>query len=345
MKGFFFALTFFVASHAYAQPDNTSGRAHIYEFLSNTPNPRAASLGNSFVAMRDDINTLYANPSALATITAKDTVAATIDSVVDRSVSRLALGFTSYGISRTEGYFTYGSHLSQDLSDGVYAAGIQYVDYGTMAGYNLAAEPTGTFSTSEVAISIAYANAVPDQPVKYGLAVKFISSSLVSGSSTGDYSSSGIAADVGVLYVNEPLLLTVGISALNIGTQISTYAGVREQLPFNFQLGISKKLERLPLTIHLAFHNLTRDLEGRDFFYAFNDFSIGGEFQLGKALRLRFGLENQKRRELKTSTGQGLAGFSFGVGFEFGKLTFDYGLSSMGPGLTDLNRLGVTYTL
>jgi hypothetical protein len=335
MKSLLVVFALVVGTAVFAQPDNTSGRAHVFEFLANTPNPRAAALGNSFVAMKNDVNTLFTNPAALATMEPRDSLSPT---------QRAALGFTTFGVGITEGYLTYGSRFTDDdPDDGTFAAGIQYVDYGTMDGFNGVGEATGQFSTSEVAISVAYANTIPDQPVKYGLGVKFISSSLVSGSATGDYSSGGVAADVGVLYVNEPLLLTIGISALNIGTQVSTYAGLQEPLPFNFQFGISKKLERLPLTLHLAFHNLTRDREGRDFFYAFNDFSIGGEFQLGKAIRLRFGLENQKRRELKTSTGQGLAGFSFGLGFELQRFTFDYGLSAMGPAMTDRNRLGVTY--
>jgi hypothetical protein len=336
MKRLLFIFALFAGTQANAQVDNISGRTHVFEFLVNTPNPRAAALGNSFVAMKNDVNTLFTNPAALATMEPRDSMS---------PAQRAALGFTSYGISMSEGYLVYGSRFTDDdPEDGTYAAGIQYRDYGTMDGYNSLAQPTGEFSATEIAISVAYANTIPEQPVKYGLGVKFISSSLVSGSTTGDYSSAGVAADVGVMYVNEPLLLTIGVSALNIGTQTKTYAGIKEDLPFNFQFGISKKLERLPLTIHLAFHNLTRDLEDRDFLYAFNDFSIGGEFQLGKALRLRFGLENQKRRELKTPAGQGLAGFSFGLGFEFQKFTFDYGLSAMGPGFADLNRLGLTYS-
>lgn len=335
MRILLLVLALAAATPVFAQPDNTSGRARVYEFLANTPNPRAAALGNAFVAIQNDVNTLFTNPAAIATLEPRDSLSPT---------QRASIGFTSFGIGITEGYLAYGSRFSDDdPDDGTFAAGIQYVDYGTMAGYTVNGDPTGEFSSSAVAISVAYGNTIPDQPVKYGLGVKFISSSLVSGSSTGDYSSMGVAADVGVLYVNEPLLMTIGLSAMNIGTQVSTYAGLREPLPFNLQLGISKKLERLPLTLHIAFHNLSRDREGRNFFYAFNDFSIGGEFQLGKAIRLRFGLENQKRRELKTSTGQGMAGFSFGLGVNLQKFTFDYGLSAMGPALTDLNRLGVTY--
>jgi hypothetical protein len=74
-----------------------------------------------------------------------------------------------------------------------------------------------------------------------------------------------------------------------------------------------------------------------------NDFSLGGEFNLSKVMRLRFGYENQKRRDLKTPEGLGLAGFSFGLGFAFTKLNFDYSISAMGPALSDLHRFGAAY--
>lgn len=336
MKRLLFLFFIACAPVSFAQVDNSSGRAHVFEFLANTPNPRATGLGNAFVAMKNDLGTLFTNPAGIATLEARDSAS---------PVQRAMLGFTSYGIGISEGYLVYGSRFNDRTpEDGTYAIGIQYSDFGTMDGFNSLGDATGTFGASEVGITVAYANTIPEQPVQYGLGVKFISSSLVSGSGTGDYSSAGVAADVGVMYVNEPMLFTIGFSAVNIGTQTKTYNGFREQLPFNLQFGVSKKLERLPLTLHLAFHNLTRDLEGRDFLYAFNDFSVGGEFQLGKALRLRVGIENQKRRELKTPAGQGLAGFSFGVGFEFQKFMFDYGLNGMGPSLPDRNRLGVTYS-
>ena len=178
-----------------------------------------------------------------------------------------------------------------------------------------------------------------NQVFHYGVAVKFISSSLVS----GQYGSSGLAADLGVYYQNDPLLLTVGLSATNIGSELSYYDGTKEALPFNLQFGVSKKLERLPLTIHLDFHNLSRDREGRNIFYALNDFSIGGEFIIAKIMRLRFGYENQERRDLTVPEGLGLGGFSFGLGMVTKKLQLDYSLSIMGPVRADIHRFGGSY--
>ncbi len=325
------------ASQIYAQSgstigiDENSGRTGVYQLLTIPGSARAAALGNTFVAMKDDPTTIFSNPAALSTQQKRDSLA---------PGSVISFGYTNLALDITQGYVAYSQPAPEFLGDSSWIGiGAVYNSYGSFAGANAVGEATQEFSAGDIALSVAYSSMIPEQPVHYGIAVKYISSTLVS----GQYSSSGIAADLGVFYESKPILLTIGISALNIGSQLSTYAGIDENLPFNLQLGISKKLERLPLTLHLAFRNLTRDREGRNFFYALNDFSIGGEFTVSKVVRLRFGYENQKRRDLKTPEGLGMGGFSFGLGLNFQKLHFDYALSAMGPSLPDVHRLGGEY--
>jgi hypothetical protein len=330
---FGFVLALSVVGSSFAQDDNTSGRTHVYEFLNVPVNPRAAALGNTFVAMKNDPNTLFSNPAALISVEKRDSLQ---DGLL------LSFGMTKHILDINEGYISFGGKIPE-AEAGAFGVGVQYMSYGTFDGRDNVGQQTGEFSAGDLALTLGYAGTIPGREINYGVAIKYISSTLVSGGTTEQYSSSGIAADLGVYYENEPLQMTFGLSALNIGTQLSTYAGIQEALPFNLQFGLSKKLERLPLTLHLAFRNITRDLEGRGFFYALNDFSLGGEFNLSKVMRLRFGYENQKRRELKTPTGVGLAGFSFGLGFAFTKLNFDYSISAMGPAFSDHHRFGAAY--
>jgi hypothetical protein len=314
---------------ASAQDIEESGRAHIYEFLNVTVNPRAAAMGNSFVAMKNDVSTIFSNPAALSTMSADS-------SGRDQVVSA---GFTKHILDINEGYVAYGMPVKEGAPDRV-AAAIQYIDYGTFKGANGVGELTDDFGAREFALTLAYSGIVRDG-IRYGAAFKFITSALVTGSSVEESrTSSGIAFDLGAFYEYEPLLMTFGLSAMNIGHQLSTYAGLRESLPFNLQFGISKKLERLPLTLHLNFHNLSRDREGRGLFFALNNFSVGGEFVLGKVVRLRFGYDNQLRRDLKVPRGSGIAGFSGGFGLAFKQYTFDYALSDNGYAFQSLHRIG-----
>jgi hypothetical protein len=314
-----------------AQTTEVSGRAHVFDFLDIITNPRSAAMGNSGVSIKNDPNGLFANPATISTLARADSSAA------ERALS---VGFTKYILDINEGYLSYVQSLPD--SSGTIGAGVQFMDYGTFQGYNMQGLPTGTFGAEDVALSVAYSN-IARHDIHYGVTVKFISSNLVTGSSMSpSYSSSGVAVDAGLFYDFEPALMTFGASVLNAGTQLSTYAGVRESLPLDVTVGLSKKLERLPFTAYLAFHHLTRDLEGHSFWFALNDFNLGGEFALGKVVRLRFGYQNQLRRDLTLPGGSGLAGFSVGLGIVIKQYQFDYSFNSMGLAFQPLNRLGVS---
>jgi hypothetical protein len=314
--------------------DESSGRTQLYNLLKIVPTPRAAAMGNSFVAMKNDPNTIFSNPAALSSQSPRDSTApGTI----------LSLAASPLGVGITQGSIAFSAPAPEMLGENSWiGVGVLYNSYGTFKGADNIGQLTGDFTAGDFVLSVAYSGVIPEKPFHYGIALKFISSSLASGIA-GVSGSSGLAADLGVYYESKPLLLTIGLSATNIGKELTYYDGIKEALPFNLQIGFSKKLERLPLTIHFAFHNLTRDREGRNLFYALNDFSIGGEFVISKIMRLRFGYENQERRDLQVPEGIGLGGFSVGLGMALKKLQLDYSLSIMGPVKADIHRFGGTY--
>jgi hypothetical protein len=133
--------------------------------------------------------------------------------------------------------------------------------------------------------------------------------------------------------------MNIGVSVLNLGTQMSTYYDTKEELPLDVTIGISKKLEHLPLKLYFDFHKLNEDRN--EFFQRFQAFSIGAEFTLSKVLRLRAGYENEKRKELKIGSFAGLAGFNAGLGIVISEYKFDYGFSSMGA-IGALHRVSVS---
>ena len=153
--------------------------------------------------------------------------------------------------------------------------------------------------------------------------------------------STALAADVGLQYSLPDQLINIGFSILNIGTQLQTYISSREDLPLDVRIGISKKLEHLPLSVYLSFNRLNDDQN--TFFDRFKTFTLGTEFNLSKVLRLRLGFDNAKRKDLKIGTTAGLAGFNIGVGALIKGYNFDYSYSSLGP-VGSLSRIGVTTT-
>src|SRR5439155_26855405 len=64
--------SYLLPKEASAQDVDLSGRAHLSDVLNKPLSPRAAAMGNAFVAMKDDPNTLFSNPAAISTIVPQD---------------------------------------------------------------------------------------------------------------------------------------------------------------------------------------------------------------------------------------------------------------------------------
>ena len=112
----------------------------------------------------------------------------------------------------------------------------------------------------------------------------------------------------------------------------------KEDLPIDVAVGASVVPRGLPLLLNLNFHKLNEDVDA--FADRFKSFSVGGEFTLSKVILLRFGYNNEQRRELKVGSSSGLAGFSGGVGVTVKSYKVDYALSSLGK-IGNLHRISI----
>src|SRR5688572_5525698 len=116
------------ASPIWAQSDENSGRADTYEFLNIPANPRAAAMGNAFVTVKNDQNTIFSNPGALGSMRTDS---------LGRS-SRASAGFLKHVLDINEGYVSFGAPADSLFGiPGTFAAGVQYIDYGTFKEYDI----------------------------------------------------------------------------------------------------------------------------------------------------------------------------------------------------------------
>jgi hypothetical protein len=288
----------------------------IYNFLRLDVSARAAGMAGSFVSVMDDPNAIFYNPAGLSTLQS----------------SMASLGFFKHLLDINSGYLSY----SQAVDDiGYFGAGIVYTNYGSFDKRDELGNADGTFSAGDVAVILGYANLLEDN-LFYGASVKFIYSSIA------DYSSSGLAADIGILYNIPDSRVSIGASLRNLGAQLTSYANTREELPLDFVVGGSVVPRGLPLLLNVNFHKLNEDAD--KFGDRFRAFTVGGEFTLSRVLRLRFGYDNEKRNDLKIGTSAGLAGFSGGVGLTASGYTVDYALSSFGE-IGNLHRVSIGTSL
>lgn len=282
-----------------------------YDFLRIPMNARAAALGNTFLTMRNDVTSLFSNPAALASL---ETPAASV-------------GFFKHLLDVNAGYAVYGQQLE---GIGTVSAGVVYLDYGSFEETDRFGDRAGAeFGAGDLAVSLGYGRSTGN--LAYGAALKFVYSSIE------NYSSSAAAADLGVSYYfpDEQIVLAAGV--LNLGTQLGSYAGIDESLPFDVRFGVGKKLEHLPLNIMFNFHKLNESE------HRFENYSIGGEFDLSNALKARVGYYNEMRRELKIGNTAKLAGFSGGFGLRISTYTVDYAYNSLGE-IGALHRFSLSST-
>nr|WP_321234288.1 type IX secretion system protein PorQ [uncultured Psychroserpens sp.] len=297
------------------------GGESTYQFLNLIASPRQAALGGKVITNYDyDVTGGLFNP-------------ATINSDMD---NQLALNYSSYlgGISYgTAAYaYTWDRHV-QTLH-----VGMTYINYGSFDGYDLNGVSTGTFTGNEAALSAGYAYQIPFSDFYIGANLKLITSKLE------QYNSIGVAADFGAMYINEKLDFHAALTVRNLGTQITTYAGLSEKLPLEVNLGLSQTLENMPLRWHLTFENLqawpigfsnparaTTDLDGnqtQEEVSFFNELLrhtiIGAELFPERGFSIRMGYNFRRAEELRILDQRNFSGLSFGLGIKLNKMRFSY---------------------
>jgi len=273
-----------------------------YNFLRMDVSARAASLNGSFVSMKDDPNVLFYNPASLGTLSAPKVSVSYVNHLMDVNAGTLSFGQNISGL-------------------GNIGAGVIYMNYGSFNRTDELLNVLGTFNAADLALVAGLAMHY-DEDILIGINAKYIYSSIA------EFSSTALAADVGFLYDIPSQNLSIGGSFLNIGKQLKTYAGVNESLPFDIKFGITKRPEHLPVYLNIDFHRLNES--GDKFFDRFSNFTVGAEFLMSKSLRIRIGYNNQQRKELKTGTTAGLAGFSLGLGLVLNEYLIDYAYNSYG---------------
>lgn len=311
----------FQCSFAQIGGDNT------FAFLGLSSSARIMALGGTQNAiLDDDILLAPANPAVL------------------NSSMHQSIGFAHSFYHSQIGYGTvaYGHNIDSSYT---LMGGVQYINYGDFAGYDVIGNSTNTFSAGEIAVFVGLSKRLYER-LNIGASLRYINSSLDS------YSSSGIATDFGLLFHDDEKLLSVGFVVKNAGFQLSNYAGTKERLPLDVQLGLTKRLEHLPFRFGLLFHHLNNwdlrydDPNVEDLGILFGEENasserssflgnaarhmiISGEFLLGKneSFNIRFAYHLQRRNELNLSTFRSLSGFSGGFGLRVNRFHIDYGMS------------------
>ena len=292
------------------------GGEHVFEFLNLNTSPRSIALGGYLNAVIDDyLNNGIYNPAVI-----NSSMTNTVNLNYNNYYSDIFYGDVGY-------CFNFLNHNI--------ITSMKFINYGDFVETNEFGDQIGSFSAGEYVFSIGSSQNLLDSIIYIGVNAKFAYSSLY------QLSSSALLFDLGVTYDYPKKDVTASLVIKNIGYQIkSYYPGDRETLPFEISLGISNKLEHMPLRWHLAFQHIeTPDLfiERANTSTTINDnfgyavlrhVVFGSELLIHKNASIIFGYNNRKRFEMMLEDRRGLVGFSCGMSFRIKRFHFYYSRAS-----------------
>lgn len=297
------------------------GGRGTYQFLNLPINPHTAAFGGKNVTLLNNNPTnVLSNPALL-------------DSTMSKQVS---VNYMNYIADINYGTAAYAHDFGEKY--GTFQAGITYIDYGSFDGFDEMGNATNTFGANETAFSMGYAYRIPKSKFYVGANLKFITSRLE------QYSSFGMASDLGVTYINPESLWVVSAVLRNAGMQITAYDEVRERLPLELIIGLSKRLEKVPIRWHLTLENMQQwdvsfrnpaldetDLEGNVTEHipsainnALRHVIVGAELFPDGGFSPRIGYSFRRSEELSVADHRSFAGLTLGFMVKFNKVRFSY---------------------
>lgn len=319
----------------------TLGGNAVFNFLKLPNTSQLSALGGVNVShISNDVGLAFNNP-ALLQPAMHTQLNAVFNSFYD--------GITAYHLSM--GYH----HAKLNTT---FLWGLNYLNYGNVQQTDASGNILGRFKPVDWVMQVSASRSYLEK-WKYGLTLKFINSNY------GQYRSNGIAVDVGILYHDTATLFSASLLAKNMGSQLKKYDGTDpDDLPFDLQAGISKRLDNAPFSFSLTAHHLHQfDIQYNDpGFNESNGFANGSDKKitldkifrhvvvtttvyLGDKVELAAAYNYLKRQELNIGgAGNGLTGFSLGASLLLKKLQIRYARSHY-QNNTAYNQFGLNMTL
>lgn len=330
---------FLVTGHSlYSQ---TLGGATVFNFLRLSNTPQLSALGGINISQQSaDIGLAFHNPSLLR---------ASMHTQVNAVFNALPADMKSYHVM---------AGLRSEPLQTNFALGVQYQHYGTLQGTDAAGNLTGELRPVDYWVQLT-ASRQYLRKWHYGAALKFIQSNY------GLYRSSGLALDLGLSYLDTARLWQVSLLLKNMGAQLKAYEGTEKgELPFDLQLGVSKRLAHAPFQFSLTAHHLQQfdilyedtafnqdngiegSKSGKNFpDQLFRHIVLAVQCYITERVELSAGYNHLRRRELNIGdSGNGLNGFSLGIGLLFKKLQLRYARSHYQRQLA-YNQFGLNFAL
>lgn len=265
-----------------------------YNFLRLPISAHVAALGGDNITLvEDDATMIFHNP-------------ALINEVSDRTIN---LNLMTY----MQGAKTASAAFVKAAGErGTWGVAAQYMDYGTMKETTADNIITGDFSARDLQVAGTYAYALSEL-FSGGITARFVSSHIAG------YNSLAVGIDLGLNYYREQSELSISAVAKNLGGQVKAYDDDFEKIPFDLQVGVSKRLLGSPLRFSATLTRLTDWSQG-----FIKHVNLGADIILGPTFYIAAGYNFRRASEMKISDSDGSsahgAGLSLGAGLQLERL-------------------------
>lgn len=295
------ALSAFTASQVLGQETSSA-----YDFLDISTSTHAYTLGGRNVAIVDpDVTLVDQNPALLG-------------GEVD---DQIAFNYMHYMGSGNFAGVRYGMGAGER---GAWAAGIRYLNYGSIQGY----EPDGTigvkFSPADLVFEGTYSHDITDR-LRGGINLKMIYSTYE------QYTAFAMAVDLGINYYNEEKDLSLSAVISNAGGQLKRFDREYARLPFDLTLGYMQSLGTSPFQISINATHLTKwnlpyyghdknnpeqqqVLKSNFFSNLFRHLIFGLQYSPSEKFYIGLGYNYKTRTDMATYQRNFLSGFTVGAG-------------------------------
>jgi hypothetical protein len=280
-----------------------------YAFLRLPSSTHVSALGGTNISLISDDNAnAFQNPALLAR-------------VPDKSLS---LNYMNYVADINYGTAFFSNSAS---ARAVWGVGMIYSNYGTFKETSADNTDLGTFIAKDMAFHAVYSYNLTDK-WSGGITGKAIYSEYA------DYNSFALGVDLGLNYYDALNNISFSIALKNLGGQLVKYNDQYENMPWDLQVGYSKKLAHAPFRLHLTGKYLnmwdfslmreTMNTSGGgtvrakdSFFTTFTKhIDFGLDFILSKSFYLAFGYNPKTADDFTVVDQKGFYGFTMGTGFD-----------------------------
>ena len=274
-----------------------------YRFLALPVSAHAAALGGDNISLIESDETLIFNNPALLSCVGTNT---------------LNFNLMNYAQGSNMLSAAFNRIVEERMS---WAVSAQYMHYGEMQRVNAQHVAQGTFQANDISLA-GYLSYMLTDKLAGGITAKLITSYI------GDYHSIAVGVDLGLNYFDDAHNLSLSAVAKNLGGQLKAYDETKEPMPFDLQVGLTKRFGTSPFRVSATLIDLTHWNErllnhavaGLDVILSKNVWvGAGYSFRRAHEMHLQSASDDSSSFDAGLSFGAGLYLNQFSINLSYGK--------------------------